>query len=236
VNAALREKAACYEAEACFSEALSTLERIRLYQISAADRQEVLLAKARCSFAAGDPSPALGHLEESGQAGNYPAWYAVLLAYAGRYEDAEHQALYCSSDPEAVRELFRKIPRDRKESTAAWLSFLPPLGQLYLGAPGRGALALLSCAGSAAFTVWQCVDGCWVTGLLGGGLLLKETWFDRNIVRNIEAVEAVNAARRSAFAEKLAALLRVDTQNAYNGDFVSTRGQIPPFSPKSPSR
>ena len=56
------------------------------------------------------------------------------------------------------------------------------------------------------------MDGCWITGLLGGGLLLKETYFDRNIVRNIDAVDAANSVLRAAFAEKLAALLRVDMQ------------------------
>ena len=203
VNAALAEKAACYEEAGRYGEALSTLERIRLYQLSGTDRQTILLAKARCCYALGDWAPALGHLEESGQAEDHPALYAVLLAHNGRYGESEQQALQGCSDAAAVRALFRKAPRERKESTAAWLSFLPPLGQLYLGEPGRGAGMFLLSAGSAAFTVWQCLDGCWVTGLLGGGLLLRETYFDRNLIRNIEAVEDVNAARRAVFAEKL---------------------------------
>ena len=91
------EKAYCYEAAACFDDALSTLERIRLYQLSGADRQAVLLAKARCCYALGDWAPALSHLEESGQASLYPAWYAVLLSYDGQYEEAEAVALRCCS-------------------------------------------------------------------------------------------------------------------------------------------
>ena len=319
MNAALEEKATLYEAAGQYADALATLERIRLYQLSVQERRAVLLAKARCSHALEDWAPALGYLEESGAAGDLPSWYAVLLAYNGRYAEAETAALRCCSadsatsvpegcrlsetpfsgvaaslrplplssssslrdnslpagpspcpcpgvdrlaestpssatvaDSVAVRELFRHTPRERKESAAAWLSLLPPLGQLYLGEPGRGALALLSTAGSAAFVLWQCLDGCWITGLLGGGLLLKETWFDRNLIRNVEAVESVNTARRAAFAGKLAALLaplsvqaalptlspalRVDTWNAQNSDFVSTRSQNRSFPPKSPSR
>ena len=55
---------------------------------------------------------------------------------------------------------------------------------------------------------WQCVDGCWITGLLGGGLLLKETYFDRNIVRTVEEVDAVNRRRRETFVGQLDKLLR----------------------------
>lgn len=220
MNAALEEKAALYEAAGQYADALATLERIRLYQLSGEERRSVLLAKARCCYSLEDWASALGYLEESGVAGDLPFWYAVLLAYNGRYAEAETAALRCCSadsasvaegtevaDSVAVRELFRHTPRERKESTAAWLSLLPPLGQLYLGEPGWGALALLSTAGSAAFVLWQCLDGCWVTGLLGGGLLLKETWFDRNLIRNVEAVESANAARRAAFALELQKLL-----------------------------
>ena len=204
-NAALRAKALCYEQAGLTQEALSTLGRVRLYYLDAAGRSEVLKEKSRYCRELERWSEALGYLEESGCAFSEPAVYAVLLAREGRYAEAHAAALACpGADPAALAALFARVPKEKKENWAAYLSFLPPLGQLYLGRPGEGALSVVENAAAVAFTVWQALDHCWITALLGGGLLLKETYMDRNIIRNVEAVEAVNAKRREVFVEELA--------------------------------
>ena len=204
-NAALRAKALCYEQAGLTQEALSTLGRVRLYYLDAAGRSEVLKEKSRYCRELERWSEALGYLEESGAAFSEPAVYAVLLAREGRYAEAHAAALACpGADPAALAALFARVPKEKKENWAAYLSFLPPLGQLYLGRPGEGALSVVENAAAVAFTVWQALDHCWITALLGGGLLLKETYMDRNIIRNVEAVEAVNAKRREVFVEELA--------------------------------
>lgn len=207
-HAALLAKAACLGEAGQPEEALETLERIRLYLLEGPQRQEVLLAKAGYAEAAGAYDTALSLLEESGTAAQVPARYAVLLARAGRYDDARAAALHCpDTSPADIDRLFRQAPADKKETTAMWLSFFPGLGQCYLGNPGEGLLSLGLSAASAAFTLWQCLDGCWITGLLGGGLLLKTFYFDRNLVRTVESVDQVNRQRRERFVLQLQHLL-----------------------------
>lgn len=164
----------------------------------------MLCNKASYALAARQKATALSLLEESGSAWDNPAQYALLLAGAGRYDEARAAVLRCpGADAEAIEKLFRKAPKDKKETTAMWLSLVPGLGQFYLGNPGQGLLNLGLTAASGAFLVWQCMDGCWITGLLGGGLLLKEFYFDRNIGRTVEFVDAVNRERREAFVTQL---------------------------------
>lgn len=206
--AALQEKAACYAQAGMPEEALATLERIKLYMLDDGQRREILRCKALYAREAGQDATALSLLEESGTAWEDPAGYALLLAGSGRYDEALEAALRCpGADDAALRKLFSHAPKDKKGKTAMWLSFVPGLGQFYLGKPGEGLLTLALTAGSAAFLVWQCIDGCWITGLLGGGLLLKECYFDRGIVRTVESVDAVNRSRREAFAHRLQNLL-----------------------------
>lgn len=189
-------------------EALATLERIKLYLLDEPQRREVLRSKAAYALAAGQKTTALSLLEESGTTGENPAQYAVLLASAGRYDEARKAALLCpGADAAAIEKLFREVPKEKKETTALWLSLIPGLGQCYLGKPGDGLVSVGLTAASAAFLVWQCLDGCWITGLLGGGLLLKEFYFDRNIIRTVESVDNVNRERREQFVSQLQKLL-----------------------------
>ena len=210
VHAALQAKAACYARAGLYEEAVSTLERIRMYLLDPSRTAGVLADKARYSLAAGDAAAALGYLEESGTTDADPALYAVLLARAGRWTEAQETALRCcTSDTQrkAVGELFAGTPRTRTEGMAAFLSFFPPAGQLYLGKPGEGFLSMGLHAGAAGFTVWQLLGRHWISGFLGGGLLLSETFLERNLARNVEGVEAANAAAAERFAARLEELL-----------------------------
>lgn len=207
-SAALQAKAACYAEAGMPEEALATLERIKLYLLDEPQRRDVLRSKAAYALAAGQETTALSLLEESGTADENPVLYAVLLASAGRYDEARTAALRTpGADAAAIEKLFRKVPKDKSETTAMWLSLVPGLGQCYLGKPGAGLVSVGLTGASAAFLVWQCMDGCWITGLLGGGLLLKEFYFDRNIIRTVESVDTVNRERREAFARQLQTLL-----------------------------
>ena len=189
-------------------EALATLERIKLYLLDEPQRRDVLHDKATYALAAGQEATALSLLEESETAGDHPAQYAFLLASTGRYDEAREAALRCpGANAAAIEKLFRKAPKDKSETTALWLSVIPGLGQCYLGKPGEGLLTLGLTAASAAFLAWQCLDHCWITGLLGGGLLLKEFYFDHGIGRTVDSVATVNRERREAFARQLQTLL-----------------------------
>lgn len=210
VNDVLLSKARCYSDAGLYGEALSTLDRIRLYLLSPAEASEVLYSKALCCMETGDSGAALSYLEESGQASAHPGLYSLLLAGSWRFSESEEWALKCSEDSgyrEAVHKLFRKVPGPKKETPAMMLSMIPPAGQLYLGETGRGILSMLLNTGAAAFTALELVDGNWITGILGGGLLLNETYFKANLERNVSRVGEVNKENADGFCRSLAALL-----------------------------
>lgn len=207
---ALQAKAICYAEASLYSEALRTMERVKMYLLDPDEAWEVLVMKAFYAKLSGDPGAALGYLEESGDAGSYPELYSVLLAGAWRFDESLEQALSVASTEEeaaAIRELFRKAPRLRKENTAAAWSFLPPGGQIYLGKPAAGLLSMALNAGAAALTAYELIQGDWVTGLLGGGLLLNETFFKGNMVKNVQSVSSVNKLSIEAFTASLDSLL-----------------------------
>ena len=191
-------------------EALRTLDRIRLYLLEPEAISEILLLKSRYSRESGDYGAALGFLEESGLACEYPSDYSVLLASSWRLSEAEEQALAYAGTPsekEQVMKFFKKAPKIKKEGTAAVLSFLPPAGHLYLGKPGAGIASMLLNAGAICFTAIELSAGNWISGLLGGGLLLNETFFKGNLQRNLSEVDTVNNALVAEFARSLDDLL-----------------------------
>jgi len=209
-HSALIAKAECYSLASMPGEAFRTLERIRMYLLDSGTAAKVQLLKARYSKDAGDMGAALGYLEESGGAGDYPAMYSVLLAYSWRLEESKEQALRAASseaEREAVIRAFKKAPKLKKEGTAAVLSFIPPAGQFYLNKPWAGILSLCLNAGAAGFTVVELLGRDWVTGLLGGGLLLNETFFKGNMERNLSSVDDVNNRSINEFSQSLESLL-----------------------------
>lgn len=206
VNLALYSKASCYAEASMYDEALRTLERIRMYLLKPDQISEVLLFKSRCSREVGDMGAALGYFEESGRAGDYPGMYSVLLASAGRFAESEEWALKCVSDEterDAVTKLFKKVPATRTEGMAAALSFLPPAGQIYVRKPWEGVGSMLLNACAVGFTVWELMGSNWVTGLLGGGLLLNETFMKGNLERNVSRVDEVNKRNIKDFSRSL---------------------------------
>ena len=62
-------------------------------------------------------------------------------------------------------------------------------------------------AGAAAFTIVEILDYSWITGILGGGILLNETFFKDNLSRNLSRVEEVNRKSVKEFANSLETLL-----------------------------
>ena len=210
VNSALIAKAECYSRASLPKEASQTLERVRMYFLDPETASSVLLLKSRYSKESGDMGAALGFLEESGKADEYPGMYSVLLASSWRLQEAKEQALRSASvdgEKEAVMELFKKPPKKRREGVASALSFIPPAGQIYLGRPWEGILSMILNAGAAGFTVYELISHDWVTGFLGGGLLLNETFFKANMEKNTSAVDEFNRRSINEFSSSLEKLL-----------------------------
>ncbi len=58
------------------------------------------------------------------------------------------------------------------------------------------------------YPAFEIIGHDWVTGLLGGGLLLNETFLKGNISKNIASVEEANELSVKRFSESLEELLK----------------------------
>lgn len=182
-NAALVAKAACYRQAGLYSDACGTLDRVKMYLLSPGQQDAVLLEKAICHCLGGEPEAALSTLEP--RAARDSVLASAIIALREEF-DASHKL--------------------KKEGTAVALAFLPPLGQWYTSHYGAGLKSLVSNAAAAGWTVWQCLSGCWISGLLGGGIALNET-FMGNIDSSAQYVDEFNNTVRREWNEALKGLL-----------------------------
>ena len=213
VNSALMAKAECYKQLGRYGEASATLARVRMFALTPEQRQAVLFQQELCWFLGGEFEQACSMVQEVGDSSQDALLlHALALAYSGRYDESEIYAARCVSwdgPCERLPELLKYYeghPRVRSGKTAMALAFVPPLGHLYNGAPGEGLLSLGLNAGAAAFTLANLLGGYWVTGLLGGGMLLNYT-FMGNQQRNAELVQRNNARGPIEFGDGLRILL-----------------------------
>ena len=90
VNGALMAKAGCYKQLGRYADASATLSRVRLFALSADERRNVLYQQELCWFLGGDFGQAASLVEEVGDdTSDALLLHALVLAYAGRYDDSE---------------------------------------------------------------------------------------------------------------------------------------------------
>ena len=215
---ALVSKAGCYKQCGRYADAVATLGRVGLYLLPPDRRAEVLYEKELCSYLAGDFTGAASFMEEAGadEAPRRLLLDALVLGENARWEESlstaeRFLALNCGGPAlnDAERELeslFSKTPRLKSEKQAVFLSFLPPMGHLYSGHLSEGLLSMSLNAASAGWTVWQCLSGNWVTGLLGGGIALNAT-FMGGMARSAALAEQYNRDAMRGFNDALRAFL-----------------------------
>ena len=215
---ALVQKAHCYRQCGRFDEAAATLGRISMYLLPPGRRDEVLYEKEYCRYMAGDFSGAAACMEEAGESMEPRRLLldALVLGECARWDESRARAealvslLYEDRDREAalyeVRALYADVPAMKTEGGAVLRSFLPPLGHLYTGHVAEGLVSMALNAAAAGWTVWQCIEGNWITGLLGGGLALNAT-FMGGMERCIQLTEEYNRDSMRAYNDTLRALL-----------------------------
>lgn len=221
-NTALIGKAGCYFQLGRYADASSTLSRVRLFALTPEERQEVLYKQELYMFLSGDFQQASSLIEEAGdETRDALLLHSLVLAYSGKYDESEiYAARFVSWDgpcerlPELLK-FYEGHPRHRSASTAMALSFVPPLGHFYNGAYGEGLLSLGLNGAAAAFVVANLLGGYWVTGILGGGIMLNYT-FMGNQERNAALVRRHDANDPIAFGDSLRVLLSDICNNCAN--------------------
>ena len=209
VNSAPRGKAECYKQLGRYSEASSTLGRVRMFALLPEERREVLYQQELCYFLGGEFAQAatcVGDLEPDSK--DILLLHALVLAYAGKFDESEiYAARFISWDGESPRlqellDIYAGHPAPRDPATAMVLSFLPPAGHIYNGRPGEGVLSAGLNAAAFAFTIANLLSGYWVTGFVGGGIALNYT-FMGNQERNAALVEAYNKDAVLEFGDRV---------------------------------
>ena len=141
---------------------------------------------------------------------------ALVLGECARWDESRSRAetllgtLYGGDELEGARReldaLFARVPKLKTEKQAVFRSFLPPLGHLYTGHLSEGLVSTGLNAAAAGWTVWQCISGNWITGILGGGIALSST-FMGGMARSASLVEDYNHDAMRGFNDALRALL-----------------------------
>ena len=215
---ALVSKAECYKQCGRYADAAATLARVGMYLLPPERRADVLYEKELCSYLAGDFEAAASYMEEAGD-GTTPRRLlldALVLGGCARWDESLEKSevlmdlLYDGADLEAadagLAALFSRVPEFRTEKQAVFRSFLPPLGHLYSGHLAEGLVSMGLNAAAFGWTLWQCISGNWVTGLLGGGIALNYT-FMGGMERSAELAEQYNQDSMRGFNDALKDLL-----------------------------
>lgn len=216
---ALAEKAYCYRQCGRYDEAVATLERIALYLLEPERVEDVLYEKELCSYLAGDWERAASYMEEAGgsDAPRRLLLDALVLAGCARWNESlakavEHVNLrYDGNDREAavqeLKDLYARAPKLKEEGRAVLRSFLPPLGHSYTGHLSEGLKAMGLDAAATGWIVWQGLGGNWITGILGGGVVLNAA-FMGGMERSISLVDEYNKDALAGFNAVLRDVLR----------------------------
>ena len=207
-----------YQQELClfldgdFAQAAAIVEQLEpgLFSYGSEQAGGSDFGQAGSSGGFGQAAAVVGRLEPSSS--DILLLHALVLAYAGRYDESEVMAaryLGLTGAGERLEELlalYREHPGERSETVARVLSFLPPAGHFYNEAYGEGLLSLGLNAAAAAFTAFNLLGGYWISGLVGGAIALDYT-FMGNMERNQALVRKYNNNAPLLFGDRLRTFL-----------------------------
>ena len=186
-------------------------ERVLFEGAGADDANAALLARARCLIGLqrwADAADALDRLRlyalDSGLlpevtylkalcrsgSGDYSGAYAVL-------QEGESQGFWTLSSQ----------PRKKSPVVAAFLALNPPAGHLYVESK-KWPLVTLASYGSVVFTAWQIIEGNWITAILGGIVLVDESYVRRNMMAVPAMADEYNASALEKYVKEQLDLLQ----------------------------
>lgn len=150
-NGALLSRAGLLMELGRWADASDALDRLRLYAIEPSAMLEANYSKALCKY----------HLKD------YESAAAIMAEGLPDTEDAKKLGALISA---------ASSWKGKDELTATLLGLVPPLGHLYTHASGAVPTTLAT-YGSVALWLVAAFSGDWITAIVGGGLLLSETWW-----------------------------------------------------------
>lgn len=207
-NAALLGRAECLVGIGRYKDAVDALERVRMFALRPEEMLEKNYLQGLSLYRLGEYEGAAVCLDEGFPESRDAKKLSVLILSGVRRTD-EALAVAGEAFPERfddIRALLRKLPGIKKEGTATMLALLPPLGHLYLGEKDWPAVSAMSYLG-AALSVWQIVEGNYITGILGGGMILNASYMENNIAQMAARTQKTNERNMAEFLSSLEALM-----------------------------
>ena len=185
-------------------------ERVLFEGAGADDTNAALLARARCLIGLerwADAADALDRLRlYSLDAGLLPeVTYLKALCRSGSGDAAGAYAVLQEGESQGFWTLTGQ-PSRKNPVVAAFLAMNPPAGHFYVGSK-KWPLVTLASYASVVFTVWQMIEGNWITAFLGGIVLVDESFVRRNVMAVPAMADQYNATAVEKYVkEQLAAL------------------------------
>ena len=98
-------------------------------------------------------------------------------------------------------------PSRKSPVVAAFLAMNPPAGHFYVGSK-KWPLVTLASYASVVFTVWQMIEGNWITAVLGGIVLVDESFVRRNVMAVPAMADQYNATAVEKYVKEQLDLLQ----------------------------
>ncbi len=198
-------------------QASATLARVRAWLLDQTQLRTYRLLQEEAYYGSGEWESALSCIDTNDSARRHLALDALVMAANRRYDQSKALARshIVQNFPSEMQDdalqridsLYRHKPRYTSQKAAMALSFLPPIGQAIAGHTREGFGALVTEAASAAFAVWQIIEGCYITGILGGGIMLEMAYMD-NFNNTLRYTEEANNRNRAEFLGRLETILK----------------------------
>lgn len=180
-NDALISRALCLTELGRWADASDALDRLRLYALEPSQMQDANYLKALCKYRLGDYASA-----------------ATVMA----------EGFPDTPDAQKLSNLITAANswKGKNEIIAMLLGLNPPYGHLYTHASG-GVPVTLASAGGVALWLVAAFSGDWITAIVGGGLILSETWWRGSVQAMPQKAREYNTRELPKYLEELEASL-----------------------------
>ncbi|MBQ9312038.1 MAG: hypothetical protein IJ213_03230 [Bacteroidales bacterium] len=187
---ALQKKALSYKKRGKYLLSAQTLERIPLYAMNLEEKDSVFYEKLLCFYLADDFISAENLLKNKSldleENSSNKTLLMEILVYnqLGNYSKAKdklseyykHTSYLSDEDKSLLDNLYQNPPKQKKESTAKLLSFIPGLGHIYSGYWFEGFSAFVVNGGILAFGIYEVWKGDYITVWVAGAGLLSAAY------------------------------------------------------------
>ena len=217
---ALQKKALSYKKSGKYLLSAQTLERIPLYAMNLEEKDSVFYEKLLCFYLADDFVSAENLLKnksldlEENTSNKTLLMEILVYNQLGNYSKAKdklseyykHTSYLSDEDKSLLDNLYQNPPKQKKESTAKLLSFIPGLGHIYSGYWFEGFSAFVVNGGILTFGIYEVWKGDYITAWVAGAGLLSAAYTGQQ-KRAVYLSKKYNYLKNMSFNTEIKSLL-----------------------------